>query len=347
MIYYSYTKVLYLQNILGLVSNEYDLVAKEIELPLHEAKAFIEKWAERYNLSDTPQQTYKRRLKGEAVFSLSVHVGAVRIGTEANLYSWISDTVKPVDDLDVTTFKPDDPYLVKVRLRLFCRTSDVFLYDEDKGVLKKNNAEDLQLINQKIFYQTPSAEKFIPVKDAKISIYQYELVQITKPKKSAKDLKEQNWKHQPHATDWTWRLNEEAYKKQLEQGHRVVLRYQNYVNKPLDVKTAYFEKHLKALEGYIGFRGVRQQIGEIFHAERRIFQKKYNESWYANGARTLVLPYVKKHKQHPSSTEDIATALQICANALSKQLYKTYKAWLSQKIAEESSSVEQKSEDLS
>ncbi|MCG0211290.1 hypothetical protein, partial [Pseudomonas aeruginosa] len=85
------------------------------------------------------------------------------------------------------------------------------------------------------------------------------LVRLTKPKKSIKELQAKNWTNEKHVTDWTWRLTDKAYKEQLEQGKRVVLRFQSLIEKnaSLDEKKAYFERHFRALEGYLGYRGVR------------------------------------------------------------------------------------------
>ncbi|OTU38810.1 hypothetical protein CAT57_02195, partial [Acinetobacter pittii] len=59
---------------------------------------------------------------------------------------------------------------------------------------------------------------------------------------------------------------------------------------------AYFERHFRALEGYLGYRGVRQQIGNLYHLEKRLFNDKYNHPWFDHGARTLKLSYIKKIK---------------------------------------------------
>ena len=124
------------------------------------------------------------------------------------------------------------------------------------------------------------------------------MVRLTKPKKSIKELQAKNWTNEKHATDWTWRLTDQAYKEQLEQGKRVVLRFQSLIEKnaSLDEKKAYFERHFRALEGYLGYRGVRQQIGNLYHLEKRLFNDKYNHPWFDHGARTLKLSYIKKIK---------------------------------------------------
>ena len=61
------------QSIIGMASNEYELASPVLTLKIEDAKKLIAKWVDRYHLLDTPQQTYRRRLNGEPVFSLSVY----------------------------------------------------------------------------------------------------------------------------------------------------------------------------------------------------------------------------------------------------------------------------------
>ncbi|PPB60565.1 hypothetical protein, partial [Campylobacter hyointestinalis] len=140
-----------------------------------------------------------------------------------------------------------------VEAYLFCRTSDAFLFDEKtQKVLNKKDKQDLVKINRRIFEICPSAESFNYIGDVDpIHSGKYELVRLTKPKKSIKELQAKNWTNEKHATDWTWRLTDKAYKEQLEQGKRVVLRFQSLIEKnaSLDEKKAYFERHFRDLEG--------------------------------------------------------------------------------------------------
>lgn len=214
---------------------------------------------------------------------------------------------------------------------MFCRTSDAFLFDEKtKKVLSKTDKQDLLKINRKIFEICPSAETFHNIANiAPIIVGKYELVRLTKPKKSIKELKAKNWTNEKHATDWTWRLTDRAYKEQLEQGKRVVLRFQNMIEKnaSLDEKKVYFERHFRALEGYLGYRGVRQQIGNLYHLEKRLFKDKYNQSWFDHGARTLKLAYMKKLKNLIANNTLYKEAESQFLSVLKEHLDKNYEKW--------------------
>jgi hypothetical protein len=75
MIYYSYFPKDFTKNVMGMMTNEYDLVSKKFRFNMNnnEATHMIAKWIERYHLLETAQQTYRRRLNSEPVFSLLVN----------------------------------------------------------------------------------------------------------------------------------------------------------------------------------------------------------------------------------------------------------------------------------
>ena len=320
MIYYSLNHTLFTKNIMTLVTNEYDLVSEKFEFNLEsDVGEMIDKWVDRYHLLETAQQKYRRRLNQEPVFSLIINFS----------YNWLDADEKE----RWTKFENQEPIEVqKVTLYLFCRTSDDFLYDEkNQRILSKTDKNDLRQINRRIFEKCPSAEIFKPLQDIDpIKVEgKYELVRITKPKKSAKDLQAKNWVHEKHATDWTWRMTNRMHDLQLEQGKRVVLRFQNLIEKgaSLEEKMAYFERHFKALEGYLGYRGVRQQIGNLYHLERKLFERKYNASWFEHGARNLKLSYIKKTKNTIANNTPYIDAIRIFEEKLLDHIKINYKKW--------------------
>lgn len=319
MIYYSYTSKDFTKNIMGLMTNEYDLLSKTFSFNPDEATQMITKWIERYHLLETPQQTYRRRLNCEPVFSLVIDFNFNYLEVRNEDERW-------------EKFANNEPvFLVTVNAYLFCRTSDSFLFDEKtEKVLSKTNKQDLVKINRKIFERCPSAEAFQYIGDIDpIVSGKYEFIRLTKPKKSIKELKANHWTNEKHATDWTWRLTDRAYKGQVEQGQRVILRFQNMIEKSasLDEKKAYFERHFRALEGYLGYRGVRQQIGLLYHQEKRLFSNKYNKPWFDHGARMLQLSYMKKLKNPIVNNTPYPEAESQYMGVLTRILNKNYEIW--------------------
>ena len=321
MIYYSYFPKDFTKHVMGMMTNEYDLVSKKFRFNTNnnEATHMIAKWIERYHLLETAQQTYRRRLNSEPVFSLLVNFS----------YSYLPGLSE--NECWEKIAKNEPGFLVQVEAYLFCRTSDAFLLDEKtQKVLSKTDKQDLLKINRKIFEICPSSESFSYIGEVNpISCGRYELVRLTKPKKSIKELQAKNWTNEKHVTDWTWRLTDKAYKEQLEQGKRVVLRFQSLIEKnaSLDEKKAYFERHFRALEGYLGYRGVRQQIGNLYHLEKRLFKDKYNQPWFDHGARTLKLSYMKKLKSPIVNNSSYQEAEAHFRSVLTEDLNKKYEKW--------------------
>ena len=319
MIYYSYAQRDFTKNIMGLITNGYDLVSEKFLIDVNFAQDMINRWIDRYHLMETAQQTYRRRLNCEPVFSLVIDFS----------YKHIID--KTTDEYWEKFAKNEPVFSSTAKIYLFCRTSDAFLFDEKtQKILSKTDKQDLLKINRKIFDICPSAEAFkhISAIDPIVSS-NYELVRLTKPKKSIKQLEANQWIHEKHATDWTWRLTDQAYNKQLEQGKNVVLRFQNLIEKQasFDEKQAYFERHFRALEGYLGYRGVRQQIGKLYHLEKRLFQDKYNQPWFDHGARTLKLSYMKKLKNSIPNNTSYNEAQKEYHEIMLKYLTKDYEIW--------------------
>ena len=319
MMYYSYSAKDFTKNVMGLITNEYDLISKKFSFDVDEAMSMINKWIDRYHLLETAQQTYRRRLNIEPVFSLVINFRYESLQGLSEDERW-------------EKFANNEPvFPVKVDAYLFCRTSDAFLANEQtQKVLSKTDKRDLIQINHRIFEQCPSAESFQYLGDIEpITAGKYEFVRLTKPKKSIKELKAKNWTNEKHVTDWTWRLTDRAYKEQLEQGKRVVLRFQNLIEKnaSLDEKKMYFERHFRALEGYLGYRGVRQQIGNLYHLEKRLFNDKYSNPWFDHGARMLKLSYMKKLKNQIPNNTLYQEAESKYVNLLTEHLNKNYEIW--------------------
>lgn len=319
MMYYSYNEKDFTKNIMGLITNEYDLISQKFSFDIEEAMSMISKWIDRYHLLETAQQKYRRRLNVEPVFSLVIHFR----------YEYLNELSE--DERWEKFANHESIFSVKVHTYLFCRTSDAFLLDEkSKKVLSKVDKQDLVKINRKIFEHCPSAESFQHLGGIDpIVTGKYELVRLTKPKKSIKELKAKNWTNEKHATDWTWRLTDQAYKEQLEQGKRVVLRFQNLIEKnaSLEDKKVYFERHFRALEGYLGYRGVRQQIGNLYHLEKRLFHDKYSNPWFDHGARMLKLSYMKKLKNQIENNTLYQEAESHYVKLLAVHLNKNYEIW--------------------
>lgn len=317
MIYYSRNLREFTQNILGLASHEYDLIAQSMSFGLIEGEKIIGKWAERYNLYDTAQKTYKRRLNAEPVFALNVH-----FITEVNEFESEEAKWQAYE-------KKQSMFPASVQLHLFCRTNDVFLRDGEDSVLDKKDRKQLQIINRRISDFISNAEDFKYLPKVKLTHGKYEFVQLTKPKKSIKELKANNWKAEQHASLWTWRLTEEALKEQMEQNRRVILRFQNLIEKKssLEDKRNYFDRHFQALEGYLGHRGVRQQIGLMYHDERRLFKNKYGKSWAEHGARPLNLTYLKKYANSIPNNTEFVEARNMHMNSFLEKIEKDYQAW--------------------
>jgi hypothetical protein len=181
MIYYSYFPKDFTKNVMGMMTNEYDLVSKKFRFNMNnnEATHMIAKWIERYHLLETAQQTYRRRLNSEPVFSLLVNFSYSYLPGLSENECW--------EKID----KNEPGFLVQVEAYLFCRTSDAFLFDEKtQKVLSKTDKQDLLKINRRIFEICPSAESFSYIGDVNpISSGKYELVRLTKPKKALKSFK--------------------------------------------------------------------------------------------------------------------------------------------------------------
>ena len=148
MIYYSYFPKDFTKNVMGMMTNEYDLVSKKFRFNTNnnEATHMIAKWIERYHLLETAQQTYRRRLNSEPVFSLLVNFS----------YSYLPGLSE--NECWEKIAKNEPGFLVQVEAYLFCRTSDAFLLDEKtQKVLSKTDKQDLLKINRRIFEICPSA----------------------------------------------------------------------------------------------------------------------------------------------------------------------------------------------
>lgn len=72
---------------------------------------------------------------------------------------------------------------------------------------------------------------------------------------------------------------------------------------------------------------MRQQIGNLYHLEKRLFTDKYNQPWFDHGARTLKLSYMKKLKNSISNNMPYLEAESQYMIVLMKHLKKNYDKW--------------------
>lgn len=171
---------------------------------------------------------------------------------------------------------------------LLCRVNDLLLRLPD-GEIIQNKYDHLDYLNAQLAKQVKGCETF-----EKLSLFMgdYKFIQLTKRAKNLKELQEMGLtENTKHATNFTWRLRQETFETVRQRGVNLVNNYQNNKSNT-DVKE-YFEKYLLSLEGYIGYRGVRVQIGKLYGMFTAYFQSKMNRSFLSAGGRKLNLSYVR------------------------------------------------------
>ena len=171
---------------------------------------------------------------------------------------------------------------------MLCRVNDLIRRLPDGGIIQ-NKYDHLDYLNEHIAKQVKGAETFGKLN---LTMGDYVFLQLTKRAKSIKELQEMGLsENTKHATNFTWRLNQEVFEAVRLRGINLVNSFQKNKSNT-DVKE-HFEKYLLSLEGYIGYRGVRVQIGKLYGIFTAYFQSKMNRSFLGAGGRKLNLSYVR------------------------------------------------------
>jgi hypothetical protein len=263
--------------ILQCVSKGYDLAFLMTCESRSSAQSILEKWNERYELTLSNQQQYRKFLCGESTFCCIVaDVGYQRRNFgDAEFYRYLKNKTDENSPVQLSQ---------KISLVLLCRVNPTLLSDEESA----NKYKNIDAINDKLAKKIAGCERF---SKPHMQFGAYEFVQITKRAKSLKELQEQGLtENSKHSTDFTYRLSSDKVAEIRARGVQYVNSYQNKTNSPAP---AHFEKYLRELEGYIGYRGVRVQIGELYNAFTRYFKAKMTKTFASAGGRKLNLSYVK------------------------------------------------------
>ena len=292
MIYYTSSVKELTHTTLACFAKGYDLALLIKPKSFSNAESILEKWNDRYGLLNTPQQQYRKFLTGQSTFCCIVSGGGCSLKEnfgDAEFYRYLrdkSDENKP--------FSLSTPALL-----LLCRVNPLLLRLPD-GAIIDNKYNHLEYLNKQLAAQIVGCEDF---EKLKISIGDYEFVQLTKRAKSLKELHEiglsENTKH---ATNFTWRLKQKTFEAVRQRGTHLVNSFQAKAN--ADIST-HFEKYLSSLEGYIGYRGVRVQIGKLYAIFAAYFKAKMNRSFLAAGGRKLNLSYVRASSPKIKNNTDI------------------------------------------
>lgn len=293
MIYYPTTTKETTHTILACVSKGYDLAFIFKPQSISSAESILEKWSERYGLLNTPQQQYRKFLTGQCTFScivINYGIQAKKGLTHDDIYRYLRDKSNKENKL----YNILPPTLI-----LLCRVNDLLLKLPD-GQIIDNKYNHLDYLNAQISKQVKGSEKF---EECDFSIGSYDFVALTKRAKNIKELQAMNLtENSKHATDFTWRLNQNTFDQVRQLGVNLVNNYQK-TKSTVDVRT-HFEDYLKTLEGYIGYRGVRVQIGKLYASFCSYFKAKMNQNFLAAGGRKLNLAYVRASTPKiPNNTE--------------------------------------------
>ena len=296
MIYYTTGIKETTHTILACFSKGYDLGIVVKPPTSSNAESILEKWNNRYDLLNTPQQQYRKFLSGQSTFSCIVldrGYSPKENLTNADLYRYLRDKSKNENKL----YELDPPILL-----LLCRVNDLMLRLPN-GEIIQNRYDHLDYLNMQLAKQVKGCETFGKVK---LAMGDYLFLQLTKRAKSIKELQEMGLsENTKHATNFTWRLNQDTFEAVRQRGVNLVNSYQNNKSNT-DVKE-YFEKYLLSLEGYIGYRGVRVQIGKLYGMFTAYFQSKMNRSFLSAGGRKLNLSYVRASTPKIKNNTEIHT----------------------------------------
>ena len=318
MIYYTTSIKEFTHTTLACFSKGYDLGILIQPSSFSNAESMLEKWNDRYGLLNTPQQQYRKFLSGQSTFCCIVANGGCfqkENLTEADFYRYLRDKSKNENKL--YTLRPPT-------LLLLCRVNDLLLRLPD-GVIIQNKYDHLDYLNDQISKQVKGAETFGKIS---LTVGEYTFLQLTKRAKSIKELQEMGLsENTKHATNFTWRLKQEAFEVVRQRGVNLVNSFQKNKSNT-DVKE-HFEKYLLSLEGYIGYRGVRVQIGKLYSMFTAYFQSKMNRSFLGAGGRKLNLSYVRASTPKIKNNTEIHTyfrAIKDEANQSSRELLLAWKS---------------------
>ena len=285
MIYFSILSKLAMQKLQDAIVRSNCVLFAEVNMKFYDNEEFIkfvEKWTERYQLTLSPKERFKQKKKGHPTFDLIIKPNIVRDDVFTEDLIKIAKT-EPENfarsDFDFLNYSEN--YLA-MKFYLFCNIDSLQIYD---GLIP------IDQVNSTLKQHSDGVKKFSYIFDAPIQFGNYELVRLTQ-KRSIKDDLEGREKN---AFDWTWRIGSESYSKVQKQGEVLINRWNQCIDKSEEEKQAYFEKHLKILENYYGFRGVRKQVGTLWAKERKVFKAKYGEK-YLPYYRPLKLNYVQRLK---------------------------------------------------
>ena len=318
MIYYTTGTKELTHTVLACFSKGYDFAVLVKPSNFSNAESMLEKWNDRYGLLNTPQQQYRKFLSGQSTFCCIVQGGGCfqkENLSEADFYRYLRDKSKSENKL--YALRPP-------ALLLLCRVNDLLLRLPD-GEIIQNKYDHLDYLNDQISKQVKGAETFGKIT---LTVGDYVFLQLTKRAKSIKELQEIGLSENTrHATNFTWRLNQDAFEAVRQRGVNLVNSFQKNKSNT-DVKE-HFEKYLLSLEGYIGYRGVRVQIGKLYGMFTAYFQSKMNRSFLSAGGRKLNLSYVRASTPKIKNNSEIHTyfrAIKDQANQSSRELLLTWKS---------------------
>ena len=318
MIYYTTGIKEFTHTTLACFSKGYDLGILIKPSSFSNAESMLEKWNDRYGLLNTPQQQYRKFLSGQSTFCCITYNGGCfqkENLSEADFYRYLRDKSKGENKL--YALRPPT-------LLLLCRVNDLLLRLPD-GVIIQNKYDHLDYLNDQISKQVKGAETFGKIS---LTVGEYTFLQLTKRAKSIKELQEMGLsENTKHATNFTWRLKQEAFEAVRQRGVNLVNSFQKNKSNT-DVKE-HFEKYLLSLEGYIGYRGVRVQIGKLYGMFTAYFQSKMNRSFLGAGGRKLNLSYVRASTPKIKNNTEIHTyfrAIKDEANQSSRELLLAWKS---------------------
>lgn len=260
---------------------------KEIEMRFRDNEEFIkfvEKWTERYQLTLSPKERYKKKKKGAATFDLIIHPNlSYSDGFTEELIEVYKKSPEKFKRSDFDFISSSETgFCLTVTFYLFCNVDVQKLYEGKLPIHRAN-----KILKDAI----EGAEDFYYIFDRPIKFGNYELVRLTQ----MRSIKDEFEGREQNASDWTWRIGSESYSRVKKQGEVLINRWNQCVDKSEQEKQAYFEKHLKVLESYHGFRGVRKQVGTLWAKERKLFKAKYGEKYLAY-YRSLNLKYIQRLK---------------------------------------------------
>lgn len=307
MIYYTSNNAEFLHKTLFCLSQGYELMSKIMTVKdLHHAQRLLEKWDERYELLLTPQQQHRKFLNGSSTFCC-----IVRNYVEKN-EEFVPSESAWADFEFAPNHSEFQMHTQGFHIFLFCRVNPMLLVQNGEKI-EPTDRQKISYINEQLRKEIKSCEEF---SICSLQSGGYRVIRKTKRAKSLKELQDLSLsENSKHATDWTWELTKEKYAQLREVGINLVQQYHDFCSKQVrssKEKALYWEKHFKSLEGLVGFRGVRSQVGKIWNEEATLFHKKYNQQFVGDysHARKLKLSYIKASKMKIENNSLIEDALK-------------------------------------